>query len=189
VFAVGLLVLVATRAVAAPGPAAGQDRFDDALDDADDADGADSPDPLDDAEPLDDLDPVEPLDDLDPVDPLDGEHGRAARDDLAEHASDGAVDLEGVLDDPALADDPALRALIETGAVDGAGVVDAADLDEVGLARPRPSRWGRLELAIAWRRTWTPPPIAISLGPLPHDPVARSYATADAVLVVATWRR
>ena len=93
-------------------------------------------------------------------------------------------------EDDAAFDHPSVRDAIETGsAFTSTAFADASELEDLELRHQRPSPWGRLDLTVAWRRTWTPQPVTISLGPLPHGPIAESYDTADSLLVVATWSR
>jgi hypothetical protein len=102
------------------------------------------------------------------------------------HDPDVVASLDAA--DAALVEDPLVREAIETGsAFASTSFADASELEDVALRHHRPSRWGRFDLTIAWRRTWTSPPVAISLGPLPHGPIAQSYDTADHLLVMATW--
>lgn len=110
----------------------------------------------------------------------------AAGYELLLHDPDAVASLDAA--DPTLVEDPLVREAIETGsAFASTSFADASELEDLALRHHRPSRWGRLDLTIAWRRTWTPPPVAISLGPLPHGPIAQSYDTADHLLVMATW--
>ncbi len=137
----------------------------------------------------------EELEELDELEP----GGSATRAAFALEAEDVATayepllhDLDASLDfaETAAFDDPLVREAIETGsAFDSTSFADPSELADLELRHQRPSRWGRLDLTIAWRRAWTPPPVTISLGPLPHGPIAQSYDTADHVLVLATWSR
>jgi hypothetical protein len=66
--------------------------------------------------------------------------------------------------------------LISGGTVAAAGTAldDAGEFVDVELRHQRPSRFGRLDLALAWRRSWTGTAIA---------------SREDGLWVVATWRR
>jgi len=52
----------------------------------------------------------------------------------------------------------------------------ASETYEAWMRHPRPSRWGRLDLGLAWRRRWSEPM---------HEPPHH----LDEVWLVATWRR
>jgi len=52
----------------------------------------------------------------------------------------------------------------------------AAEAYEAWMRHRSPSRWGRLDLGVAWRRGWSAPR---------HTPAHRS----DELWLVATWRR
>jgi len=66
--------------------------------------------------------------------------------------------------------------LISGGTVAAAGTAldDAGEFVDVELRHQRPSRFGRLDLALAWRRSWNETAIA---------------SREDGLWVVATWRR
>jgi len=92
-------------------------------------------------------------------------------------------------EDDAAFDDPAIRDAIETGsAFTSTAFADASELGDLELRHQRPSRWGRLDLTVAWRRVWSPAPTTVSLGPLPHGPLAATD-TADTLWLLATWSR
>lgn len=93
-------------------------------------------------------------------------------------------------EDSAAFDDPIVRDAIETGsAFTSTAFADASELGDLELRHQRPSRWGRLDLTVAWRRAWTPAPLVVSLGPLTKPPIGEHYETADTVLFLATWSR
>jgi len=86
--------------------------------------------------------------------------------------------------------DERTRSSADVGAVltDGAfatvaGAVDADVAHDAAVRRARPWRWGRLDVAIAWRRTTAlATPVAARLA---STTAAR---TGDEVWLVATWR-
>jgi hypothetical protein len=75
----------------------------------------------------------------------------------------------------ALIDDEPDEDAIRTGvAFASATFDDAAAMRDLGERHHRPSRWGRLDLTVAWRRAWS---------------VARTDERSDALWLYATWRR
>jgi hypothetical protein len=168
--ALGLLVLAATRVRAAP---AGDRREPDAEVSEDDA--ADSG----------ESDPAE----ADPSDEggHDRDHRARTEDDEELTEPDQLADM---IEDAPL-DDPVLRDAIETGVVFAStAFADAAELSDLASRQQRPSRLGRLDLTVAWRRNYHLLPIGVVLGP----PIAMRDATTyepridDTFLVIATWR-
>jgi len=76
-------------------------------------------------------------------------------------------------DAAALRADAALRDALGGGRA--AGFADAGELFDVGLRHQRPSRWGRLDLAITWRRTL--------------DDTAAGPSRRDELWLLAIWSR
>jgi hypothetical protein len=89
-------------------------------------------------------------------------------------------------------DHPSVRDVIETGAsFESTAFADASELENLELRHHRPSRWGRLDLNLGWRRVWKPRELIIPLGPAapgPHGPIAPRHHD-DTVWLRATWRR
>jgi hypothetical protein len=61
-------------------------------------------------------------------------------------------------------------------AIIAASPAGAAEAYESWMRHPRPSRWGRLDVSLTWRRLWS-------------DPLHTSPHRSDSVWLVATWRR
>ena len=94
--------------------------------------------------------------------------GAAADDD-----EDEAADPDEAAPDEAAP--PSAIPRLELGVASAAGFADAGELFDVGLRHQRPSRWGRLDLVLTWRRR---------LGD-----AAAGGARADELWLLAIWRR
>jgi len=96
------------------------------------------------------------------------------RDDMG-HGDDTTDGNAGQL---AMLDAEQAPAGVPTGddAIMAASPAGAAEAHESWMRHTRPSRWGRLDVSLTWRRLWSAPL---------HTPPHRS----DSVWLVATWRR
>jgi hypothetical protein len=99
--------------------------------------------------------------------------------DGPEHGEDAILvddsDADGLVPGEELDGEPATREAIATGMMFAStAFADAAELRDLELRHQRPSRWGRLDLSVAWRRSWDVT--------IPND-------AHDSLWVVATWRR
>jgi len=114
-----------------------------------------------------DADALEDLEELD-----DGGDGEAA--EVRETSPDLADTPETDLD--ALASDGNAAPIgSETTAWDTSLAGSQEQLDAIARGS-RPSRWGRVDLSLAWRRSW-------------DDPATSSATRHDELWLVATWRR
>jgi hypothetical protein len=102
---------------------------------------------------------------------------------LADNPPDQSLEVLGEdLETDDLLDEEAARSAIDAGAAfvedslaATSGLIDATSLHELETRHQRPSRWGRLDLAIAWRR--------IERVAEPTEPSRRQE-----LWLVATWR-
>ncbi|MEO8699102.1 MAG: hypothetical protein ABI867_03630 [Kofleriaceae bacterium] len=188
ILAIGLLLLAATRAAAAPAGDLGT-RYANAISDCpDDEDGDDDGDADND-------------DDDDYNDNTDGASDddepcskRTASDATSDTASDARVPAtDPALDAPAFEalndsdgdddvaetdwlDEPTTSEAIHTGVTfSSTAFDDAAELRDLELRHQRPSPWGRVDLSVAWRRAWS------------RDP--EEAKRADVLWLLATWSR
>lgn len=98
--------------------------------------------------------------------------------------------LADLVEDAAV-DDPLLRDAIETGIVFSTAFAEATEVGDLAARHQRPSRLGRLDLAVAWRRGYRVMPIGFALdGPhvTQRDSTIYERRIDDTVLVLVTWR-
>jgi len=76
-------------------------------------------------------------------------------------------------------DDPAIASRLE-----GTALADRVALFDTLARHHRPSRWGRLDVTVAWRRRWRSPEDLVMAAAAPTT--ARRFT--DVVWLTATWR-
>ncbi len=88
-----------------------------------------------------------------------------------DHTEDAPLTDDDLADEPARSASEAGAALIEDSLAAASGITDAELVHDAQLRARGPSRWGRIDLALAWRST------------------ERELRRGDEVWLVATWRK